>query len=263
MKEVKTSCLTSFSIKPDEEIKMKKNLISAVLGASLSLAAVSAYATHTVYFGEDLGAGEGTRLTSHPNADAARASFFSQLVGVGTESLEGFADETSGPLAISFPGFGTATLGGTGYVNSVPTGTNGVGRYPISGDNYWEGSGTFVINFSAPVAAFGFYGIDIGDYGGQVTATLSGGSTEVYNIPNTMYGSGGGVLYWGIIDTVDTFTSLTFGNTAGGTDYFGFDDFSVGGVGQVHVPEPASLALMAIGLAGLAGLRRRKNYPVA
>jgi hypothetical protein len=145
----------------------------------------------------------------------------------------------------------------------VPTGTNGVGRYPISGDNYWEGSGTFIINFSAPVAAFGFYGIDIGDFGGQVTALLENGESELYTIPNTMYGSGGGVLYWGIIDTAHTYTRLTFGNTAGGIDYFGFDDFSVGGIGQVRIPEPASLALMAIGLAGLAGLRRRKNYPVA
>ncbi len=239
---------------------MKKSLISALIGASLSLVAASAYATHTVYFGEDLGLGEGTRLLSHPNADAARASFFSSLVGVGTESLEGFLDNTPAPLTVNFAGFGSATLQGAGNVNSVPTGTNGVGRYPISGNNYWEGSGTFSILFSNPVAAFGFYGIDIGDFGGQVTATLSGGSSEVYNIPNTISGAGGGVLYWGIISTTDTFTQLTFGNTAPGVDYFGFDDFSVGSAEQVHPnPEPASLALLAIGLAGLASLRRRLN----
>ncbi|MDP2962769.1 MAG: hypothetical protein Q8N54_08415, partial [Sulfurimicrobium sp.] len=86
---------------------MKKSLISALIGASLSLVAASAYATHTVYFGEDLGLGEGTRLLSHPNADAARASFFSNLVGVGTETLEGFATNTVAPLAVNFPGFGT------------------------------------------------------------------------------------------------------------------------------------------------------------
>lgn len=238
---------------------MKKTLIVAAVGACFSLAAFSSHATHIQFFGEDLGLGEGTRLTSHPNADAARADFFSNLVGVGTESFEGFANGTGAPLTINFPGFGTATLNGTGNVSTVASGTNGVGRFPISGNNYWETGASFSLTFSDPVAAFGFYGVDIGDFGGQVTATLSNGANEVYNIPNTISGTGGGVLYWGIINTEFTYTTLTFGNTAAGTDFFGFDDFSVGSAAQV-VPEPASLALMGLGLAGLMGFRRRKSH---
>ena len=238
-----------------------KYITPTLISIGLLLSATASHATHIEYFGEDLGLGETIRLPSHPNADAARAAFFSNLIGVGTEDFESYATGAGTPLVVTFPGTGTATLNGTGSVATVPTGTNGVGRYPISGDNYWEASSTFSIDFDFDVAAFGFYGIDIGDFGGQVTATLSNGSTEVYNIPNTINGAGGGVLYWGIIDTVNTYTSLTFGNTAPGVDFFGFDDFSIGNIQQVApAPEPATFALMGLSLAGLGlGFARRRK----
>lgn len=219
--------------------------------------ASSGSAAPITFFGEDLGLGEFTRLAATPNADAARASFFSNLVGVGTETFEGFGQGTGAPLAVSFGAAGTATLGGGGSVNTVPTGTNGVGRYPISGDKYWESGQNFTITFSDPVAAFGFYGIDIGDFGGQVTLTLAGGGAQVVNVPNTVNGRGGGVLYFGIIETL-TFTSITFGNTAAGTDFFGFDDFSIGSLEQVKIPVPAALGLFGIALVGLGMAMRRR-----
>lgn len=214
----------------------------------------------TTFFGEDLGQGESIRLASHPNADAARNNFMAQLVGVGTETFESFAEGTEAPLALTFPGAGTATLNGTGYVSNVPSGTNGVGRYPISGDQYWETGYGFSILFSNPVAAFGFYGIDIGDFGGHVTLTFLDGTTQTYTMNNTMNGKGGSVVYWGLIDVAHPFTSVTFGNTNAGTDYFGFDDMTIGSVQQVNpsVPEPATLSLLASGLAGLIGVARKK-----
>jgi len=220
-------------------------------------AASSGSAAPITFFGEDLGQGENVRLAATPNADAARNAFFANLVGVGTETFEGFSAGTGAPLAVNFGAAGTATLGGSGEVASVPTGTNGVGRYPISGDNYWETGAAFTITFSDPVAAFGFYGIDIGDFGGQVTLTLAGGGAQVVNVPNTVNGRGGGVLYFGIIETL-TFTSITFGNTAGGVDFFGFDDFSIGSLEQVKIPVPAALGLFGIALAGLGMAMRRR-----
>lgn len=236
--------------------KIKAGAVAVLLAGAAPL---SATAAPLIFFGEDLGQGESVRLAATPNADAARTSFFSNLVGVGTETFESFAAGTNSPINVVFPSAGTATIGGGGTVQSVPTGTNGFGRYPISGNQFLEASSdALTLTFSAPVAAFGFYGIDIGDFNGQVTLTLAGGGNQVLNVGNTISGAGGSVLYFGVIETA-TFTSITFGNTNAGTDFFGFDDFSIGSLQQVQIPEPMSMALFGLGLAGLGlAVRRRK-----
>ena len=241
---------------------MKHLAISCL--AVLSLLVVptrSADAAIITFFGEDAGLGEATRLPSHPNADAARNDFFANLVGVGTETFEGFATGAMSPLAVSF-GSTTATLIGGGFVDTVPTGTNGFGRYPISGNNYWETSSAMSLTFSNPIAAFGFYGVDIGDFGGQITLSTVSGSPQVLTIPHTTNGPGGGVLYFGFYadDPAEQFTALNFGNTASGIDGFGFDDFSIGTLEQVEpVPEPMSLVLLGTGLVGVVARKRRRS----
>ena len=86
------------------------------------------------FFGEDLGLGEDTPLGSFPNATAAQAEFLANLVGVGVEDLEAFADGTSAPVMVDFGEAGTATLLGNGAIDSVALGTtNGFGRYATSG----------------------------------------------------------------------------------------------------------------------------------
>lgn len=237
------------------------NVRLAMAAALLALMTEAASAAPLTFLGQDTGLGEGTRLPSHPNADAARASFLSSLVGVGTEDLESFANGTGAPLLVDFGAAGTATLNGSGEISNVPAGTNGVGRYPISGNQYWEGTNAFSITFSAPQAAFGFYGIDIGDFSGQVTLTLTNGGVEVVNIGNATNVPGGGVLYYGIIvDAGSEFTSVAFGNTASGTDFFGFDDFTIGTREQViePVPEPSTMALWLTG--SVLGVAARVRY---
>lgn len=195
------------------------------------------------FFGEDLGVDRMTALPASPLSDAARTAFLSGLGGVGTEDFESFMAGDTAPLAVQFGMAGTATIQGTGGILDVPAGTtNGFGRYAVSGTKCWEATTSFSIDFSTPQAAFGFYGVDIGDFGGQVTVELNytNGGSEVLVIPNTINGNGGGILYFGLIidDPMMTFDSVTFGNTAAGTDFFAFDDFTIGTIDQVGLGDP-------------------------
>lgn len=255
-------------------------LLTAVSCAAAGVAmSVSPAQAVQLFFGEDLHNNKDTRLGATPNADQAEMDFLANLIGVGTEDFEGFATGTSAPLTLSFPGAGTATLNGNGQVSTVPVnGTNGNGRYSTSGTNFLEtqvADGNFSIAFSEAIAAFGFFGVDIGDFGGQLELVLSlaNGGTQTVSAGNTM-GSGGStdgsVLYLGVLaeSADELFTGITF-QMSGGTMFnetFAFDDMTIGSLEQVIMPEPpadvpepsAMVSLFAVGALGL-GLRRKKT----
>ena len=134
----------------------KITLATALIAATMPLAATAAPVT---FFGEDINTAGDPNQVAPTNSTIARNAFFGNLVGVGTETLEGFSANTPSPLAVSFGSAGTATLNGSFNIQS---GNDNAGRYAISGNNYWyAGAGSFSIAFSAPVSAFGFYGVDI------------------------------------------------------------------------------------------------------
>lgn len=246
-------------------------LTSALLAASLWLVTHNASAIPMVFFGEDLN--PGSTVPVGGNAQTARNSFLSNLTGVGNENFDSFSNLTpitGGGINVSFPGSSgaiTANLSGNdgGICDQNVGGTVGTigcgfSRFATSTNNYLQNASNMLLTFSDPVAAFGFYGTDFGDFNGVISLTLTGDAVQVFNVPSTQGGSANGnLLFWGIIDTDNTFSSISFSASGSGTDVFGFDDMVIGDRQQVTpVPVPATFALFGLGLVGLGWTRRKR-----
>lgn len=256
----------------------------------------------TTFFGQDIPSGGNPYplLTdgSRPNAHGADVLFQAQLPGMPLfESFEGFAFapdantpannttfpflNSNAPGPINFGPAGTATIdtaammGATAGVVSrqgtVSTGGGGAteferGRYAAFGDNYLRANAAdLMLTFSIPQRAFGFWGVDIGDFGGTLELMLQGGAVLTFDIDATsdQKEDSGSVLFWGV--TVQepgmTFTGIRFRNTnfdgSLRDDIFAFDHFTVST--QVFIPPlPTTVGLGMAGFGALAfGMRRR------
>jgi hypothetical protein len=246
---------------------------AALVATSLLLTPQAAHAQQ-IFFGEDInttdapGGGDAPSRIPTPNATAAYNAFLSGLTAPVTENFEGFANGSS-PALLTF-GPDTATLTNGGTIRNQPTGTLN-GTYPMSGDQFLlataGGANAFTLNFSSAQSAFGFFATDIGDGGGQLTLRflLADNVTTVdRTVPTLASGSAntGSVFFYGVFDTVQPFTRVTFTYNSAAADGFGIDDITIAQASQVAVaaPEPASLAMLLplLGTVGVVARRRKK-----
>jgi uncharacterized repeat protein (TIGR01451 family) len=238
------------------------------------------------FFGLDRSTDEDFRLDTHLRADAAQTAFLNRLVASerNISDVATFASPprlttaSSGNLTASFrlPGGQTDTatfepspeapepfqlfVFGEPFDRDLPPGFPPTdnetynGRFSINRtDNYVEAEGAFTIRFSSPQAAFGFYGTDIGDQ--NITSlglTLSNETTHTsreVTLPVNLVAlrSPGSVLYFGLVDTDNPFTSITFHPTTFSVfDDFGFDNFIIAQPQQVNPGPVPGLSIVKL-----------------
>ena len=171
-------------------------------------------------------------------------------------------------IALTTENFDTTTAGGfpqttpTGImisaVNAGPNGTfNGV-LAAISGGSgqtvqfQTQSGGTSVtFDFSSPINAFGIDVFDLGTQGAtDLTLTTANGSQLLFD---DFVGAFANQQFAGVVDTMNSFTSVTIHNTQP-ADFVGFDDLQFG----TAVPEPVTVLLLALGLIGASCSTKRR-----
>lgn len=205
-----------------------RRLFAGACVALLATATAAPALAGQIFFGEDFWTPGNPYPIPHPHSDQARDAFLAALISFGTESFEEYPSPTHTPLLIDFDGMATAVVTGDAIVRA----TTGFDRYPISGSNVLEAAfGEFTFTFGSPVAAFGFYGTDVGDVLDQplvLTFFHVSGPAQTVTVPMS-FDSGSrnaSVLFFGLVDPLNPFTAVTFAN--GASDYNGFDDITMG-----------------------------------
>ena len=233
----------------------------AAISAALCVMASPASAAIVTYYGNDNGAVAGG---PRPNADAALSSF-NVAAGVGgTINFEGVANAqnpsnvtVASGVRLTVTGNANGGVRNTAAVTPLGFNTSGTGNkwlqmYPAGN----SGGSTAVFSFSTSIDAFGafFSDTEVG-FPGNITIAFNDGTAQSLGL--TKGANGGGVLFFGFTDLGKSFDTVTIstGSTNSLRDIFGIDDVRYAEVPAV--PEPTTLALMALGLAGLALTRRR------
>lgn len=205
------------------------------------------------FFGEDL---NGTGLArARPNADAAFSAFMRRAPGAIAEDFEESA-------VVLPPAFG-------GELSSSDLASVAEGRFAISGSRYAlltsrvaPGAG-FALDMPLPATAFGFFGVDIGDFNESLSLRLefADGTAHDLVVAHTRDSAdaNGAVFFQGLLtDTpIDTVRVINL-NPGGGTASLVFDDLIVGRALPVPVSVAGTLTLLAPAALSAVAIGRRR-----
>lgn len=252
-----------------------------LLAIAMAAAALgTAQATPVTVFGED------PAPAGKVNPDAAPAitkGVFEGKLAVGSLKTETFETQpvfSTSPFSI-LGGLATVTAveAGKGTIENRTGGSNPTGRFNTTPDcvdegttcAWWQSSGSFSIDFGLAnaVSAFGFYATDLADFGGtlQLELTDINGAVSTLDIKSSIgiaigdtVPPSGTLAFFGFTDMDTSYQKIRFVVTQiSPNDILGFDDIVIGSAKSTGgtVPEPATLALVALSLAGLAASRRK------
>jgi hypothetical protein len=250
---------------------LKYLFLSSIVSATASVVLLSNSANAATFSGYDLNNTPSLPLTAatSPNSQAAFANFSSNLNGgtVITESFEniptttfinGLSTSISGTTATfsytkkidgSSANGGTSTQVQLAGANGNPAGFTNAGTYPTDG---FQGisinsSNNFSISFNNPLAAFGYFGTDLGDSSNTLTMQFFNGASLVNStsVPVNTGSANSSEFFFGFISDNPTqyFDRVAFVSSISTTgDAIGIDQIKVGTPAQVTaVPEPSSL----------------------
>ncbi|WP_165855289.1 PEP-CTERM sorting domain-containing protein [Marinobacter sp. JSM 1782161] len=242
-------------------MKMER-ILGLTAGVALGVAGVASSANAALMLSVS---GEGEAA-----AQAAESAFFSKLKsGYLTEGFESYTAGTgsqANTISTSVGDFtqdvagtggscddgGFSCSGGVAILDAGSTPFFGRSAVPTGpdNDNWLDSMDSQEMTFSVldGYNAVGFYITDPNDEGGYLTVS---GMTFSYE---ALFGSSlddGQVFYVSLIDT-DGLGEITFYSN-NESDGYGIDNVTVG-----EVPEPGTLALLGLGLAGVGVMRRRK-----